>query len=255
MSFSIQDKKKKDLFQSLFSVLKAVTSHVHVSLDSNRLHIQGMDKSHVCLFDLYLRSNWFDVYQVAEAVHIGMDASIFCSMLNTKSDDQDIAVKLSSSADSLELELASASSKFNKYFTLPLLEYDYEEMSIPETDYDAEFALSAKSISHLLGQLSTFGNEVKITCMDDDVDFETKGPSGDMRVRIHIDDMSSYSVVEGQTLNVAYSLMYVSKLCVTSKLTPDIEFSLSGESPMKIKYDLGDTSSLVFYIAPKVSED
>ena len=35
----------------------------------------------------------------------------------------------------------------------------------------------------------------------------------------------------------------------------DIEFYLSNECPMKIKYDLGDNSSLIFYIAPKLADD
>jgi len=257
--FTITEKKKKDLFHALFLVLKGATSHLHTSLNSDRIHIQGMDKSHVCLFDLHLQSAWFDTYQVDEPLHICFDASIFCSMLSTKSDDQHISVKMTS-ADALDIELVNdesskAANGYNKYFTLPLMEYDYAEMSIPDTDYDAEFALPSKNITNLLAQLSNFGTDLKVTCMDDDVDFETKGPWGDMRVRVHIDDMSSYSVVEGQTLRVTYSLAYVSKMCVTNKLSAEVEFALSGESPMRVKYDLGDNSSLVFYMAPKVSED
>jgi proliferating cell nuclear antigen PCNA len=259
-TFTLNDKKKKDLFLSVFHVLKTTTSHVHTALNSEHVHIQGMDKSHVCLFDLYLKRAWFDAYQVDTATHICFDTTIFYSMLNTKSEDQNICIKMASS-DTLDIELVSekATNKsgggYDKFFTLPLMEYDYEEMGIPETEYDAEFSLPAKNITNLLSQLSNFGTDLRVTCTDDDVDFDTKGPSGDMRVRVHIDDMSSYSVVEGQALQVSYSLMYVSKMCVSNKLSPEIEFSLSGESPMRIKYDLGDDSSLVFYIAPKVSDD
>ena len=44
-------------------------------------------------------------------------------------------------------------------------------------------------------------------------------------------------------------------MCITNKLSNDIEFSLSNECPMKINYNLGDDSLLMFYIAPKLSDD
>ena len=43
-------------------------------------------------------------------------------------------------------------------------------------------------------------------------------------------------------------------MCITNKLSNEIEFSLSNDSPMKINYNLGNDSSLMFYIAPKLSD-
>jgi hypothetical protein len=75
-----------------------------------------------------------------------------------------------------------------------------------------------------------------------------------MRVDIPIDEVSSYSIVEGEEIILTYSLAYINKMCITNKLSTDIEFSLSNECPMKINYNLGDDSSLVFFIAPKMNE-
>jgi len=96
---------------------------------------------------------------------------------------------------------------------------------------------------------------ILIKCSDDCVDFKTNGSSGEMRVNISVDDMSSYGVVEGEIVDLTYSLLYINKMCITNKLTTDIEFSISKDCPMKINYDLGDDSSLVFYIATKLSDD
>jgi hypothetical protein len=43
-------------------------------------------------------------------------------------------------------------------------------------------------------------------------------------------------------------------MCITNKLSTDIDFSLSNECPLKINYDLGDDSNLVFFIAPKMND-
>ena len=43
-------------------------------------------------------------------------------------------------------------------------------------------------------------------------------------------------------------------MCITNKLSTDVDFSLSNDMPMKIRYDLGDDSSIMFFIAPKMND-
>jgi proliferating cell nuclear antigen len=265
MEFRISNKKKKDIFISIFQLIKNSSSQVNLTVNKNIFHIQGMDKSHVCLFDLNINNEWFDYYEVMKKYELCFDTSIFFSMISTKGDEQCLVFYLDeNSCDTLTIELknnendssiGTKKNDYNKYFTLPLLNYEYEEMLIPSTDYDAEFSLPSKKLTDILSQLNNFGNDIIITCSDDNVDFKTKGNSGEMRVNIPVDDMSSYSVIEGENVTLIYSLTYISKLCITNKLTIDIEFSLSNDCPMKIKYDLGDNSSLIFYIAPKLADD
>jgi proliferating cell nuclear antigen len=256
MNITVSDKKKKDLFISIFSLLKNSSSQINATFSSDIMHVQGMDKSHVCLFDLTLQKDWFSNYQVTTSTNLCFDANIFYSMISTKGDDQQLVIQKVDD-DSLSIQLVNGDKKsdYSKFFTMPLIEYEYEEMSIPETDYDAELSLPSKKVSDMLSQLSNFGDDLNITCSDDFVDFKTKGNSGEMRVNIPVDDMSSYSVVEGEEINLNYSLIYISKMCVTNKLSSDIDFSVSCECPMKIRYDLGDDSSLLFYIAPKLADD
>jgi len=44
----------------------------------------------------------------------------------------------------------------------------------------------------------------------------------------------------------------MNKMCITNKLSSEIDFSLSSNFPMKIHYNLEDESSITFYIASKV---
>jgi proliferating cell nuclear antigen PCNA len=132
---------------------------------------------------------------------------------------------------------------------------EYEELNIPSTDYDAEFSLSSKQIEDILTQLGQFGNDIIVHCSEEDINLTTNGiSSGEMRVQIPIDDVSSYSIVEGEEIILKYSLIYLNKMCITNKLSEEIDFSLSKDCPMKIGYHLGEDSSIAFYMAPKISE-
>lgn len=257
MELLISDKRKKDVFISIFQLLKNSSSQINATFDHDFIHIQGMDKSHVCLFDIKLTKKWFDNYKIDEApLDLCFDTSIFYSMISIKSEEQDLYIKKVSD-DTLNIELINSSSKksdFNKYFTMSLLDYEYEKMGIPETEYDAEISLSSKKMSEMLSQLSNFGIDLNIRCTDDYVDFITKGNSGDMRVNISIDDLSSYSIIEGEEVNLTYSLTYIHKMCITNKLSNEIDLCLSNNCPMKINYNLENESSFVFYMAPKISE-
>jgi proliferating cell nuclear antigen len=137
---------------------------------------------------------------------------------------------------------------------MPLAEYEYEEMNIPTVDYDAEFSLSSKQITDMFSQLSNFGSDIIIKCSENDISLTTNGVTGEMRVDIPIDDLSSYSIIEGEEIILTYSLSYINKMCITNKLSNEVEFSLSNECPMKICYNLGDDSFMVFFIAPKMND-
>jgi proliferating cell nuclear antigen len=261
MKVTITDKKKKEMFISLFNVLKNCSSLINLTFEFELIHIQGMDKSHICLFDVKINKNWFSSYELSENIKICFDSCFFYSIISTKSDTQDLTMYLSDNdLDILHIVFDSKQketkkSEFKKTFKMNLVEYEYEEMNIPVVDYDAEFSLSSKLISDIFTQLNNFGNDILIKCSQEDISLTTNGATGEMKVDIPIDDLNSYSIIEDEEITLTYSLAYINKMCITNKLSNDVNFSLSNECPMKISYSLGEDSSLVFFIAPKMNDE
>jgi len=132
------------------------------------------------------------------------------------------------------------------------MNYDYEVLSVPKTEYDAEFSIKSKTICDIVGQMMTFGNDINIKCSEDKIDLITNGIVGEMLVNIPIDELTEYSVIEDEEVNLTYSLNYIHKMCLTNKLSNEINFFISKESPMKIEYNLDNDSFMAFYIAPKI---
>lgn len=258
MNIVINDKTKKDIFVSLFQMLKNCTNIVCVYFEKERFFIQGMDKSHVCLFNIEIISSWFYKYDVQNEKILSFDTSIFHTIISAKQDTHDIIIHTEDNdTDNLYIDLASHNLKsdFNKYFKIPLADYEQDIMNIGNIEYDAEFSINSKKICDIFSQMIFFGKDINIKCSEDKMDIVTDGITGEMRVNIPIDDLCEFSIVEGNELNLKYSLTYMNKMCLTNKLTDDISFSISNQSPMKIKYDLGDNSSILFFIAPKVNDD
>ena len=258
MKLIISDKTKKDLFVALFQVIKNCTNTLLIMFEDDKLFIQGMDKSHVCLFETSILNKWFNHFEknATDSKDIYIDPSIFHTIISTKQDSCSINIHFEGDPDSLNIDLISNEPKgdFNKFFKIPLINGEYQVMDVPDTEYDAEFSINSKKICEISSQMLMFGNDLNIKCFEDKIDLLTNSISGEMLVTIPIDDLSEYSIIEGDVIDLKYSLSYVHKMCLTNKLSNEIQFFVSKELPLKIKYDLGNDSSVAFFIAPKLDD-
>jgi len=255
MKIVISEKSRKETFHALFQTLKACTSIISIIFNSDHIYMQGMDKSHVCLFDIKITELWFNTYEIDEndIKTISFDTNTLHTILSIAKDDQDITIFYSGEPDVLNIELTSVSKlNYDKYFSIPLTEVDNDLLNIPDTDYDAEFSMNARKLVEITSQMIVFGSDVKINCCDEKVNLSSHNELGDMLVTIPIDDLTEYSIAEDETIDLLYSLTFFHKICLTTKLSTDVSISISKDYPMKVAYDLGDNSQLLFYLAPKV---
>lgn len=256
MKLVIRDKTKKDLFIAIFQSIKACTNIISVTFNSNNIFIQGMDKSHVCMFEVNITATWFNEYQKDEddMPTISFDSTVFCNIISTKHDNHIMELHYEGDPDNLSVNLIAEKEKgeFSKFFRLPLVDFDFEIMVLPSIEYDAEFAISSKKIHDITAQMISFGDDIQIKCTDEKIDLTTNGVAGEMLVTIPIDDLTEYSINEGETVDLTYSLSYVHKMCLTNKLSNEVEICISHEYPLKVRYHLGESSTVEFYLAPKV---
>ena len=260
MKIVLSDNNKKELFVALFQILKNCSDSLCLHFYENYIYIQGMDKSHICLFDVKIFNSWFNSYEkeMNDIESICFNSNIFHTIINSKHDNHTLVIHFNhNDVDNINIDiLANDNSKgeISKYFKIPLIEYESELLNVPDTEYEAEFTICSKKICEIANQMLIFGNDINIKCNEETIDLITNGITGEMKVNICIDDLTEYSIAEDEVIDLKYSLNYVSKMCLTNKLSSLIEFSISAERPMRIKYSLGDESTVLFYIAPKFEE-
>ena len=262
MKLSITEKSKKDIFISLFQLLKNCSSVITIIFNTDHIYVQGMDKAHVCLFDIKIFSSWFDKYEYSsdDKDHICVDTNIFHNVLSMNQEQHTIFIYYEGDPDTICIDLLNKTTEgkgdFNKHFRIPLVELENNLMTIPgDTEYDAEFSINSKKIQEICSQLLIFGDIMQVKCSEEKIDLSSTGVNGEMMVNIPIDDLLEYSISEGEMIDISYSLNFIQKMCITNKLASEIEFSISGNFPMRIKYKLDENSYVTFYIAPKICCD
>jgi proliferating cell nuclear antigen len=262
MRLIIENKAKQEVFVAIFQLLKNWSSHINLNFEKDRLYIQSMDKSHVCLADIEIKSKWFSEYECIDNKQVSVDSVHFAILMNYALKHDNIELKFEDGEEPDKLYINFLNGKENKekkgtfdhFFELNLIDVNEDGLGIPEVEYDVDFSIESKKITELLSELNTFGQDLNIICNEEKVELNSSGDSTKLKVNIPIDDLNEYAIAEGEELNVSFSLNHICKMCCSIKLGAIVDVSLSSEYPMCFKYNLGDDSKVVFYIAPKIKE-
>ena len=254
MKVTLNSKTKVDTFVAIFQLLKNCSSVLKLEFLTDRLFIQGMDKSHVCLFYVIIQSSWFHSYENDKNAAIFLDSNSLHIILSKYVENNCIVLTNNNSENYIDIEMLSENVKgeYNRYFQLPILDIEQDSLEVPETDWDADFSLKSKQLFDLTSQLILFGDTLEIVCNENKIQLNTSSENGRMKVDIPIDDLNEFSILEDYELELSFSLNYIHKMCLTTKLSKDIQISIKKDYPIRMTYDLGENSYAVFLVAPKV---
>ena len=268
MNFSITNPVKAEHFTAIFQHLKLFTDAVNILFEKTGIYIQTMDNTRVSIFELKMPSEWFDSYchKGNSAISIGVSSSLLFKILNTRDKLQSIMVAYNEETDDkLSIQFTCMNNDksktdikgiFDKHFEIPLIDLTEEHMAIPEIDFQAEIVLPSSIFASIIQQLKLFGETIEITCNEDKIMLCSNSiENGKMFVEIKIDDVEEFSINEGENLSISYSLNYLNNICLYHKIAKNIEIKLSNDFPMRIYYDLGEGASILFYLAPKITDE
>ena len=261
MKFIINDNEKIKLFVSLFQFLKNCSENITMIFYEEYIHLQGMDNSHVCLYDLRLTKEWFTEYEneTNDCNTISFNSQHFYTIISSvNNDNHKIYINYEKeNNDSLQIDLIvkeNNTKSFSNYFKLNLIDLNYDVLQITENEYDVELTISTEELINITSKMILFDGCIVLRCNENEFNIMSNGSLCDMKVDIPIDKLTEYSICEGEEIEVVYSLSYMHKICLTNRLSKEVGIYIDKSSPMKIKYCLGNDSSLLYFLAPKIND-
>ena len=289
MKIQINQKSKADTFTALFQHIKSFTEHINIMFQEDKLFIQALDNSRVSIFEIHIPAAWFDVYTLSAGVTLGLHSVLLYKILSTRDAGQCIHIEYMNDSDgdgdgngeqnsdrlyfhftSEPVHVAARIEEnnnvivagFAKHFDMPLIDIESEIMHIPLIEYQAEFSMLSATFSSLIQQLQLFGDTVQFECSEEKVQLcSTSSESGKMSVEIPIDDLSEFSINEGETMDLSFGLMHLRMISQYSKIAKEVDVKLSSTYPICIRYvfDIGadeaSSARIMFYLAPKMTND
>ena len=158
MRLIIENKAKQEVFVAIFQLLKNWSSHINLNFEKDRLYIQSMDKSHVCLADIEIKSKWFSEYECIDNKQVSVDSIHFAILMNYALKHDNIELKFEDGEEPDKLYINFLNGKENKekkgafdhFFELNLIDVNEDGLGIPEVEYDVDFSIESKKITELL---------------------------------------------------------------------------------------------------------
>lgn len=270
MNISLTESTKVNQFASIMKNLKNFSQDVEFVVSEDGVYTQGMDGSHCCLFEMILKSNWFDKFETDKRYVLGLNCELLAKVLNCLEQSQKIMMQYTEDRDDLFISLSpnDGESSIVKVFHLPLIDIESNLLEIPETEYSADIAMSSDDFGKLVNQLSIFGKDIRFE-LSDSIKVTGKGDDGTMSAIIKEDDIFMYAAEEDMELSLEYAGGFIVMMTAFSKLNKKIQIHFSEEMPMKIQYGLDnfmdddededeeckDKNFIRFFLAPKVHDD
>jgi proliferating cell nuclear antigen PCNA len=261
MNIIIKNPAKADVFALIFQHIRVFTEHIIIMFEKERVYFQSMDSARISVFELNIPSSWFDTYEHNSngTIPIGVNSTLLFKILNTREKSQQTELIFNNeNEDSLNIHFTSEDkSVFDKRFELPLVDLDTEIMGIPEMECNAEFSISATSFSNIISQLKLFGDTIDVECSEQKIELKSLSDgAGKMSVDIQIDELSEYSIDEGETILLSFGLNTLNNICLYHKIAKEVKVKLIKDYPMQVIYYFGDENTkLAFYLAPKIKDD
>ena len=267
MEFYINDKKKAEYFSVIFQNTKDFSDHTVLYFSENGLYMQGMNNSHVCLYELNIPADWFHNYSYNSSkpqILLGINNETLFKIINTKQEEHSIHFKYSDDSDHLDIifkrnteDNTTKKEKkmvLDKYYQIKLIDLEDNLLGIPETEYNVDIRIPTKTFSDIIQELTIFHIDLQIICTEDNIDLIANGNNANMNAKIDIEELNEYAIEEDYTYKQNYSLEFVKLMTQFSKLSDEIFIGLSDEAPMKIEY-VFDDGQISIYLAPKIDDD
>ena len=256
MRLTIENKPKLEVFVSIFQLLKNWSSHINIHFEKDKLYIQSMDNSHICLADIEINSTWFSSFDCPNSNAVSVDSGQFALLINyaLKHDKLELKYEDEPEPDILYINFLN-DKEYNHFFELKLIDVDEDSLGIPTVNYDVEFIMDAKKLSDVFSELNAFGSDLNINCSETLIELNASGDSTKLTVNISVEDLEEYAITEDKHMNVSFSLNHLRKMCLSTKLCSTINIFISDDYPMSLVYIIGDNSKVSFYIAPKIADN
>lgn len=259
MEVIVKDINKGNIFVEIFKKIKVFTDSFVLTFNDENLYLQGMDSSHIIVFELIINKEWFDEYNVNESVTFGINTNILSKILSVKNENQYLKLYQEDDNDKLNIDFLNQENdknNYEKYFQLPLIDIDTETLGIPEQEYDVTFSIDYKDYKNIIDSFALFDySTISFKFSDDNIILYSKGTETNMEVKIDQEVIEEYEIVEDTNFSNSFNMKFLQKMSQFNKVCKLIQIQQSKEYPLELKYLIDDNCSFKIFLAPSIDDD
>ena len=237
LTITINNSSKVNQFNTILQNLKGISNSLLLNCDEKGIYAQGMDGSHVCLFELKIGDDWFDEYECDEACSMGINCEMLYKILSCLKEGQHISMKHDNTTSKLTIDLLGNS--YDKSFELTLIEIDSDMVELPSRESTADIKFVSKDFAELINQLSIFGEKLKFTC-NDNIILNSANEFGKVDITVKEEDIIEYMMEDGAEVESYFGIKFIHMITKFANVNKEVGIHISNDYPIKMVYALDD---------------
>ena len=251
------------LLKKLIDAIKDFVTEANWECDSQGISLQAMDTSHVALVALLLKSDGFDGgYRCDRNMTLGINVQSMAKLLKCASADDGVGLSAMDSGEELVFTFESSRGGRVAEYALKLLDIDSQQLGVPEPEYEASIEMPSAELLRVCRDLSSVGENVKISVGKSTVSFSVDGEMGSGSVTLKqsstVDEEGDQGVSIHQSstgpISLDFAIKYLTGFAKAAPLSQRVRFHMSMQAPLLVEYQIEGTGYLRFYLAPKIED-
>ncbi len=246
--------KDPKLFRDAIDTIAQIIDDGLFKVKKEGIELLASDRAMVSVVDFKLKSSAFENYECDKERRIGVSLINFLTILKRISPEDKMTIELNENDNKLEILLEGKSVR---RFSLPLIEVSAEDL--PQID-KFEFSGTAEVKSDIFEQgindADIVADSVLIELAENMFRMFAEGNGSKAELKLEKGDSLLYLLTKSKVKS-KYSLEYLKKMIKGSKLSPNTKIYMGNpqqkDYPLKLEFK-GDNVSLVYILAPRVSE-
>uniref|UniRef100_A0AC35TPQ2 Proliferating cell nuclear antigen n=1 Tax=Rhabditophanes sp. KR3021 TaxID=114890 RepID=A0AC35TPQ2_9BILA len=257
------------LLKKVVEAIKDLVTDAPFDCCETGITLQAMDSSHVALVSLKMDVSLFETYRCDRTVSIGLSLAAMSKALKCANNDDICKLSYSDDdRDNITFTFRDAKKERTQDVTVRLVDLDNEHLGIPDQDYTACIDMPSNEFMKSCRDLAMFSDTISIAADKGSVTFSATGETGNSTVTYNSstpsdDEEESNKIVikVEKPVKINFSIKYMNSFTKATPLGSKVSIKMCNNVPVIIEYPFGgddenpDTSSLSFFLAPKIDDD
>jgi proliferating cell nuclear antigen len=250
MKLILEDSEKAQKWIELFKILKNLNSYTTICSQEEKLFIQIMDDSQVCLMNVSIEKEWFDEY-----VSCGETFSILSTVIVKIFHLYTAGCRLCLETNDEKLNIRfTYPDKSEKIFELNLIDIERDMLESQNIEGSVEFEIKTKVFDKYISEMILFGENMEFICVQENIYMKSYGDEGKYTLKLPHNTMDELIVEDDLQLKTKISLKYLSYITKGHAVFPQMSVKIQKGVPLQLDI-LEDNIEIRYYIAPKMSDE
>jgi len=247
-------KLKQKILEAVFTAISIIIDEATFTISSGSVDLRAMDPSRVAMVAFNYPKEAFDEFAVDREGKICFNIDEALKIIKRAGKDDTVELVMTEEATLGRLLLTvKIHGKYERVFTLPILEAAEEEIPTPKINFDTTVRMTVQGLNSAVQDAQLASDHVKITASPDMIRFQAAGDTtkADIKfVKGASEDL--FDVATTQGAKAVFSLEYLVEMAKKLvDVAETVTLEMATDMPIKLQAQ-NVKGSIVFYQAPRI---